>query len=135
MSTQPAPLRIRRAVALLWSSLAVGVVIFFLELRSLDSAEAGWVVWFVPGAVLAIMVLFTISISRGQNWARVAFLVFFAAGGLPYLFVLADMWERSATTASLSVAELLMQAVAMYLLFTKPDSLWFRRPNESASGL
>ena len=37
------------------------------------------------------------------------------------------MFPRSKLTASLSVIQLLLQAAAMYLVFTKPGSAWFRR--------
>jgi hypothetical protein len=48
-------------------------------------------------------------------------------GALPYFAVLAEMFVRSKLTASLSVIQLLLQAAAMVLVFTKPGSAWFRR--------
>jgi hypothetical protein len=63
----------------------------------------------------------------GRNWARIVFLVLFVIGALPYFAVLAEMFARPKLTASLSVIQLLLQAAAMVLVFTRPGSAWFRR--------
>jgi len=64
-------------------------------------------------------------VSRGRNWARIAslLLVLLALG------MLAFMPAVSGTTVVEEIASglaTLLDVVAMYLLFTKPGSLWFR---------
>ena len=121
------PYRVVRAVVLLWLSLLVGALIFVLEFEFIKrTAASASMVWVVSLGALGISALLTASIYARQNWARIVFLVLFLLGGLPYLAVLSDMFGRSKVAALLSLTQLLLQAAAIYLLFTKPGSLWFR---------
>jgi hypothetical protein len=121
------PRPVWRAVVLLWSSLGIGIVIWLLEFNSGAYKNLpGWAVWTMPAIVLGITAALTLCIYAGYNWARIVFLALFLLGALPYLGVLAEMFERSKVTASLSMLQLLLQAAAVYFVFTKPGSLWFR---------
>lgn len=121
------PLQVRWAANYLWASIAVGGVTAMLELQSIENTSIEWWTWLFPAGVLLVMALFTLAINAGINWARILFLVLFVIGALPYFFALAEMFAHSALTATLSLAQLFLQASAIYLVFTKPGSQWYRR--------
>ena len=121
------PRQVGLAAKCLWASIGIGGILLVLDYRFIAGASSAATAWIVPAAVLGVLALFTAAISAGRNWARIVFLVLFVIGALPYFAVLAEMFARSKLTASLSVIQLLLQAAAMYLVFTKPGSAWFRR--------
>ena len=121
------PKQVIRAVTLLWVSLSLGVIVFLLDLRFVQATAPGPAVWLIPIAVLGLLAFLIVSISSGRNWARIVFLVMFVLGALPYLLALTDMFSRSVITGSVSTAQFLLQAIAMYLVFTHPGSTWFRQ--------
>ena len=121
------PRPVSRAAVLLWSSLGIGVLIWLLEFNFTErNLTPGWALWAMPAIILGVTAGLTLCIYAGYNWARIVFLALFLLGGLPYFAVLAEMFQRSKVTASLSVLQLLLQAGAIYLVFTKPGSRWFR---------
>jgi hypothetical protein len=120
------PRSVSHAAVLLWSSLGIGVVIWLLEFNFSQRNMPGWAIWTMPAIILGVTGAMTQCIYAGHNWARIVFLALFVLGGLPYFAVLAEMFQRSKVTASLSLLQLLLQAAAMYLVFTKPGSRWFR---------
>ena len=121
------PQQVRWAANCLWASIAIGAVTAALELLWIETAALLWWAWLFPAGILGVMALFTMAIHAGTNWARIVFLVLFVVGTLPYLVTLAEMFARSALAATLSLVQLLLQAAALYLVFTKPGSLWYRR--------
>src|SRR5262245_400900 len=119
------PAEVRRAALMLWGSLAIGVLNVLFQPGLVRPGD--WVEWVVPAAAFAIVILLTLSISAGHNWARITFLVFFAIGTLPYLATLSEVFAVSALFGVLSLVQALLQLGALFLLFFRPGSLWFRR--------
>jgi hypothetical protein len=119
------PDEVGRAVLMLWGSLAVGVLNVLFQPGLVRPEE--WVEWMLPAAAFALVILLTASISAGHNWARITFLVFFAIGTLPYLATLREIFAVSALFGVLSLVQALLQLGALFLVFFKPGSLWFRR--------
>jgi hypothetical protein len=103
------PAEVGRAALMLWVSLAIGVVLN------------------VPAAAFALVILLALSISAGHNWARIGFLAFFAIGTLPYLATLSEIFAVSAFFGVLSLVQAMLQLGAIFLVFSRPGSLWFRR--------
>ncbi len=125
-STQDAPARVRTAVSLLWLSLVVGLLVLMF-----DPASAAM----LPSAMLysiavisaLIMGFFIYKIGKGRNWARITFLVLFLLGLISYTSALTGLFNRSVVAGGLSTAQVIMQVVALYFVFSKPGSLWFSK--------
>jgi hypothetical protein len=66
-------------------------------------------------------------ISVGRNWARITFLAFFVLGNALMLLVFRYSNQQLRWLSIEQAAHLALQAVVLYLLFSKPGSEWFRR--------
>ena len=127
------PSQVRNAVRLLLASLAVGILRTAIGVPS----GAGSIVTFVvlvATITIAIVGFLVIKISGGRNWARIAYVVLFLLG-LPYsIIVLAQEFAANALVGLVSVIQILLQSIAIVLLFRRASNAWFRsgrgvRPN------
>ena len=134
MAIATAPRRVRRAVALLWASLALSVAQMLLDAELVTLAdEDGFaiVAWILlTGSTLFVGVLIHF-IGRGRRWARTLLLLITIVGTV--LLVLP--WDEQDYLAGWTVASFvstlaltLMDAVALYWLYTGEAKDWFRRP-------
>jgi hypothetical protein len=121
------PMSIARAIALLWLSIGLGLVKIPLDLahlRTLASIEFTVIVIVLTMAVIAFLIL---KISRGRNWARITFLVLFVIGVLPAVPLVHAEFSRSIILGMVSTLQIGFQVYALFLVFTKPGSSWFRQ--------
>ncbi len=118
------PPQVGYAVALMWISLLLDVVDTVADPQF---AEAE----LVPQAIIALLLLvqaaFIVLVSAGHNWARILVLVMFALGTLMTLADFGAEYARSRLVAWVDVSSIVVEAVALYLVFTRPASRWFRR--------
>jgi hypothetical protein len=121
------PDRIATATNLLWGAVGIGIVILFREATFLKSQASIGGIALITAIVFVSMALLIYKISKGRNWARLTFLILFILGAFPYIPNLLDMFNRSLLTGSLSLVQLVMQLTALYFLFTKPGSTWFKK--------
>ena len=119
------PAEVGRAALMLWGSLAIGVANLLFQPRLVRPEE--WDGWILPAAAFTLVILLALSISAGHNWARITFLVFFAIGTLPYLATLSEIFAVSAFFGVLSLVQAMLQLGAIFLVFSRPGSNWFRR--------
>jgi hypothetical protein len=96
------PRAVHRAAMMLWASLAIGVLNLLFQ-PGLETSRYGWIGWSIVAATFGFFILLTMSISAGHNWARITFLVLF------------NLFQQ------------LLQVSAMFLVFTRPGSTWFRK--------
>jgi hypothetical protein len=125
--TSPKPQSVALAVKLLWASLGVGVVKAFLYQFKHAAAGSEAITYAVLAATLAIIAFLIFKIAAGRNWARIAFLVLFVLGSFPMAGVILGEFASAPFMGALSVAQIGLQAYALYLLFTQPGSAWFRK--------
>jgi len=78
-------------------------------------------------AVLAVMWSLIYLIGKGRNWARITYLLVFVAPIPIALPDLLQVFRWSPWLASALLAQLVVQIVAVVLLFQKPSSEWFRQ--------
>lgn len=121
------PLQIKTATSFLWTVLGMGVLITLLDFRYLTAISSVSFIVLITLFSSFVMGLLTYKISIGRNWARIVFLVMFVIGAFSYLKALSAMFERSVVIGILSLAQLIMQLYALYLIFTNPGSSWFRK--------
>jgi hypothetical protein len=104
----------------LWYSVAAGAISIVLDLLGTLGARPSIPV--IPLLAIGLLSWLTYNISRGRNWARIAFLIAFVLGS-PVLYLL----QRTVIVRAASVVILVLELVALWLLFTGVGARWFRR--------
>ncbi len=117
---------VRRAIGLLWASLAIGALKTPLNWAYLTSRSSGAFNAFVIIFTFAITTFFIWKIGQGKNWARIVFLVLFLLGVVPFVFIVRSEFARSAASGLLSTLQFGLQAVAFFLIFSSPGKEWFQ---------
>jgi hypothetical protein len=115
------PHEVTVATRFLWYSVAAGAISIVLDLLG-TIGRSSFGIPVIPLLAIGVLSWLTYSISRGRNWARIAFLVVFVLGS-PVLYLL----QRTVIVRAASVVILVLELVALYLLFTGVGARWFRR--------
>lgn len=120
------PKEVHRAVWLLWLCIPIWIPASIYEYfrASVDARSAVAV-----GLALVVLVFLVLLyfINRGHNWARIAFLVITLLSFVAALGQFAELKDYSLVYLGLNIVLLLIDALVIYLLFTRPGSLWFKR--------
>jgi peptidoglycan/LPS O-acetylase OafA/YrhL len=117
------PAQVRRAVIILWTSLAIGIA---QELLNLDShAKEYWaIVVLTTGGMFAINALLIHLVSRGRNWARIVLLILTIAGLPVYVLwpgeYFTDLWSLVVTCLGI-----VLDLTALAMLFTGKGAKWY----------
>ncbi len=114
---------------LMYVAVAIGVAVAALDFGRV-SAQVGSTVGTLVAQAFAIglLVLFIWLVARRrQNWARWVFLVFFVIGLVFYVPALLDMFRASTLIGLLSAVQMVIQLVALYLIFTGNSREWFAK--------
>jgi uncharacterized membrane protein HdeD (DUF308 family) len=117
---------------LMYSSLGIGVIVSSSR-WSRDLAAAGPLaragfLLFVQAFVIASMVLFIWLIARRhKNWAR-WFILIIGLLGVPFYFrVLGQTLRFSPVAGTLMLVQMLLQVIAVFLIFTGNARDWFKQ--------
>ena len=123
------PRQVTVAVYLIYASLAVTIVHSLVEPVIGGQAATELAASPFLYLALAIFVLFPIfiatNIAAGRNWAR----QLYSAGTFLYFFYVAELlqgFDNSPVITTLGTIPLLLQLMAIVLLFQRPSSGWFR---------
>jgi hypothetical protein len=124
------PASVRLAVTLLWCGLAIGVatiVITKILLRYDHHPEKlipAFLSLFVIGGIYIVTV---IGIAQGRNWVRIFMLLLVVFGAVDAV-VRPAVWRSLPTwRAAEYFLQLLIDGIAVYLIFSKDAILWYRR--------
>jgi hypothetical protein len=131
------PMAVTRAIQLLWSALAIGVVLSLWDLFADDADKAYfWVSIVAIAAGLGAAFLITLWVNgaayAGKNWGRIAIVVLTVLGAIVQVWsftVLASMEEAPPfTTIDVAGVALqnLMTFAAIFLLYTPASNAWYR---------
>jgi hypothetical protein len=117
------PQQVIYAVWLLWLAIPAGIPGSVFEYQNSPGDEQGPA--FIAFYVLAYLVgmALNVFISRGHNWARIVTLVFFVL----FVTLFYEYVSYPFLPLAGNVAVLVLDGIALYLLFTHPGKLWFRR--------
>lgn len=121
------PESVSTAVKLLWAALALGLVKTLVDITHLSGVAPSVFTNTVLVLVFALNGFFIFKIAAGKNWARITYLVLFIIGVLPSIPIVLGEFSRSAVLGALSVAQVGLQACALFLLFSQPGAGWFRK--------
>ena len=119
------PGKVGQAVILLYATLAVGVVRMIVEGARLSAGSSVGFVMLNTVAVFAIIWFLIHKIGKGRNWARITFTVLFLIGVPFSVLPLVQSVAASPVSGMLGIAQAVIQAIALVLLFQKPSSHWF----------
>ena len=76
----------------------------------------------ITALLIALLVFVICKVWAGSNWARFAYVLIFFVG----VFDAVEVFQIFSIVAVLTLAELLAQLVALYLVFSPPGNVWFR---------
>jgi len=120
------PVAIGQALSLFWASLGLGFVKLPLDWAYLTSQAPPVFNAMIVMFTLAITVFFIWKIGRGKNWARIIFLVLFVLGTVPFIFIVRSAFARSVVSGLISVLQMGLQAVGLFLIFASPGKQWLQ---------
>jgi hypothetical protein len=120
------PQAVRIAVALLWVSLAIGVINPWLVAHGSTPEHLVAYGIFVL-LCCGIGIPFVLAISAGRNWARILLLVLFVAGCVIDAFDYARLAARPTFSAAEFALQTVLQLVALCLMFSRSATPWYRR--------
>jgi hypothetical protein len=120
---------VKSAVKLLAIGLLVMVAKFPFS-KEYGMLENFYTTIFMLVAVLLINLIWFYKILLGANWARILLLISFVLAEVPYSILAFFEFQSSPTIAVLTLLGLTIDSYAIYLLFTKPASMWFKKDNQ-----
>jgi hypothetical protein len=112
---------------LLYATLGLGLLRAAIEFSRLATKSGAGFVIFVQVAVFAFMGLLVFMIGRGRNWARIVFLVLFVLGTPLTAKPPIDSLTATPISGVLGIAQIVMQVVAMLLLFRSDGNEWLKK--------
>jgi hypothetical protein len=121
------PRAVQLAVTLLWVSFAVSLPALALAAARDPAAVLHPVSLVITVALLALSVLLILRIGEGRDWARWVYLVLFGISVAMQWLPGDDLNPPGYFENALSAAGWLLDAAAMWLVFTRPGADWFRR--------
>ena len=121
------PRQVQAAVALLLLSLALGIPEAVLSTRQVEGDGMGAAFAVVMLLVFGLVGFLTIKVYQGRNWARIVMLALTVLSVVVMLFPSDESRADGPMLQGLYLFDVLIEVVAMYLVFSKPGSLWFKR--------
>lgn len=137
ISTKPAqaPREVKRAVRLLWVSLVISLLSFFLGIVSQSiqgpiEAELAGVVFVIVFMLIGVGIVAWIfhKIARGRNWARILWLLLVASNVVYSAFnwrQTIDIAKVAPLLAAINLIGTVIEFYAVFLLFSRPAAPWF----------
>ena len=129
-----APAQVQRASILLYTGLALSLASDVIGHANGD--EIFSVEMFVLLAGYAVLLWICACVANGRNWARIAVTLLSLIVALALAAVAAGLglgsppWE---VTALLDILSIGIDAYALFLIWTKPGSTWFRKVDRTAA--
>jgi hypothetical protein len=121
------PQRVTRAVQILMSALALGLITSIFQLAQKASGAQLVFASLIVIAVFGLGFFLIAKIARRRNWARIV-LVVLVLFGLPFAIPghLQEI-KRNVLAGTVGSIITLLQLVGTLLLFTKQSNVWFRK--------
>ena len=120
------PAAIIYAVWLVWISTLIGIptVVYEYQRAMAETPSPVFLPLYIAIYVLTISI--NIGINRGRNWARAAFLVLAVFSMLIFGLTIEKFADYPVVILLIYFISFVVDAGAIYLVFTAPGKLWFR---------
>lgn len=122
------PRQVLVAVALLWLSLALGIPEAALSNLPIVGGSADVALVLIMLLLFGLIGFLNLEIYQGRNWARIVMLALTVSSVVMMLFSPDEVRAEGPLLQGFYLFDTLIEVAAMYLVFSKPGSLWFRRP-------
>ena len=120
------PEKVEAAVKLFYITLGIGILRSGIEASRLAQTAMLAFVLFIMVFTFGIIWLLIHMTGKGRNWARIALLLSFIVG-IPFsIRPLLLSLAANPISGLLGIGQLAIQTVALFFLFQKPSSDWFR---------
>ena len=123
----PRPRQVIIAVALLWASFILGIPSWYLAAQREPEIMLHPVMIAFSAIVFFFCAAVNVYIYHGRNWARIVLAAFIALSVL-LLLMPAETVPASPLENLLTMIGLVLDGIAVYLLYAQPGASWFRRP-------
>lgn len=120
------PPKVGTAVKLLYATLGIGIIRSIIEASRLAEANSVGFVLLIIFSVFGSMWFLIYMIGKGRNWARIAFLIMFILGVPLSILPMIQSLTYDPVSGILGLAQVVMQIIAMVLLFQGGSSAWFK---------
>ncbi len=120
------PKEVTIAVILLCLLMATGFIQLILNASMLLKIAPPAFIAFTVSAFLGIGILLTYMIWNGRNWVRITFLVLFIIGTPFSILQTLQILIVAPISGLLNIGGIVIQIIALILLFQKPSSDWFK---------
>jgi hypothetical protein len=118
------PAQVTYAVWLLWLAIPLSIPASMYEYERMPADEKDPVLLLFYVVIYAIAMAINVLVSRGHDWARILTLLLFVVALATFIFDEYTAYPFVPLASNLVV--LILDAIALYLLFTSPGKLWFR---------
>ena len=128
----PRPRQVTLAVRVFWAEFAVSGVQYIVQILTQDRGPYFGATLVVVGVLFAAEALIIYSLGMRRNWARYVALVSSLLGLLEFGQSISQGRLTSAPgEMAMEAVELMLDAVALFLLFTSPGKEWFKKRKAS----
>lgn len=122
------PQNVARFEILMYLSIVMTALIGLLDFsRFAPIVGARFIVGMVGFTIAATALLVWLIARRRQNWARWLLLVLFLVGIPGYAMAFAELAQDATVTTTMSIMRVILQAAALYYIFTGAARDWFGR--------
>ena len=125
------PSKVATAIKLLYATLGIGIIRSIIESsRHAEASSVGFVL-FITFAVFGFMWLLIYMTGKGNNWARITFIVLFNMGIPLSILPMIQSLTLNPISGVLGLIQVVMQVVALVFLFQGESSAWFKAIKQS----
>lgn len=123
----PRPGRVTLALWFLWVEFALSATQAVVQLSTMTGRRGFGIVVGVGAAVLVVEAVVIQQLALRRNWARYVTLIASILGLLQFFGVLARGQKIDPVVGGLEVVQLVLDGMALFLLFTSPAKQWYKR--------
>jgi hypothetical protein len=120
------PKKVQNAVTILYITLGIGILRDVIDAPANAKMTGVGFLIYITLVVFVVMVFLIAMIGRGRNWARITFLILFFLGLLASILSIVYSFTLSPISSVLTLAQVVLQMVALVFLFQQESSAWFR---------
>lgn len=123
------------AVRLSWISLLLGSVYSISVAPIISAKENGTAVLIAAVGASVVSILAIVGISNGRNWARILSVFLLVLGLRGATSRLNEVVHGPTVLLVLEIIIYLVDSYVLFLIYSKPGSLWFRFTNDHKNNL
>jgi hypothetical protein len=121
------PKQVTYAIWMLWLTFLVGLPAMVYEYQRSTPTQSSVFVLLIFAVMSVVSIVLIVFIYRGHNWARVLMLVLIGLALLFFFAILGTYLQYPLLPLASNIAVIVLDVIALYLLFTRPGRLWFRK--------